>query len=157
MSIFNDPKFKRMVLQAKIVKWWGLARCIYCWALLFGPTMLFTTVINAGLPPVLVWIYLLLMPVCMVVGVVEWIRGLTTLNAPIHYPAKRFVKKPSEERLLKICAVLVANRKDRRYPAGDYDYLRQANSMINRDPSLVSTEAREFYVLVLRTCNVAGV
>ncbi len=157
MSIFNEPYFKKMVTRAKLAKWWGLARCIYCWVLLFGPVAAFATVINAGLPPVLVWLYMLSLPLCILWGIVAWIRGLTTLNAPVHYPAKRFLKKPTEQNLLKICAVLVANRKDRRYPAGDYDYLRQANSLINRDPSLVSTEVRAFYVLVLRTCNVAGV
>lgn len=157
MSIFNDPKFKKMVLAAKAAKWWGLARCIYCWALLFGPMLTFSKVINAGLPYVVVWIYLILFPVCVVLGVTEWIFGLTTLNAPVHYPAKRFLKKPTEKNLLKVCAVLVANRKDRRYPAGDYDYLRQANNLLRREPELVSAEAREFYTLVLRTCNVAGV
>ncbi len=156
MSIFNEPEFKRMVRGVKLCKWWSIARCIYCWAFLLVPLMYLEEAIVV-LSRFWLWMYLLAIVGLFVWGIALWIKGSTMLASPIHKPLKKFIKKPSEIGLRRICAALVANRKDRRYPSLDYDLLREAHSLALRTPDAIPRETLEFYTIILRNCKVAGV
>ena len=156
MSIFNEPAFQKMVRGVKLYRLWSLARCIYCWAFLLVPLM-FLEEAAAALSRLWLWMYLLAIIGLFVWGIALWVKGSTALVSPIHKPLKKFIKKPSEQGLRKVCAALVANRKDLKYPSLDYDLLREAHSIALHSPDVVPAETLQFYTLILRNCKVAGV
>ncbi len=156
MSIFNEPEFQKMVRNVKLCKIWGIARCIYCWVFMLVPLMFLEEAV-AALPRFWLWMYMFAIVGLFAWGIAIWIKGSVTLYSPIHKPLKKFIKKPSEQGLRKVCAALVANRKDRRYPSLDYDLLREAHSIALHAPDAVPRETLEFYTVILRNCNVAGV
>ena len=156
MSIFNEPEFQKMVRGVKLYRLWSLARCIYCWAFLLVPLMFLEEAVMV-LPRLWLWLYLFSIIGLFIWGIALWVKGSTALVSPIHKPLKKFIKNPSELGLRKVCAALVANRKDRKYPSLDYDLLREAHSIALHSPDVVPSETLKFYTLILRNCKVAGV
>ena len=156
MSIFNEPEFQKMVRNVKLCKWWSIARCIYCWPFLLVPLAFLEEAILA-FTRFWLWVYMFAIIGLFVWGVALWIKGSTALLSPIHKPLKKFIKKPSERGLRKVCAALVANRKDRKYPSLDYDLLREAHNIALHNPDVVPAETLDFYTVILRNCKVAGV
>lgn len=156
MSIFNEPAFQALVKRAKLRKLLSLARCVYCWLFLIGPMMLLERVLDQ-LSVAALWAYLIGSLALFVWGVSLWIRGTNGLFTAVHKPLKKFLKDPTEEGLRRICAEMVAVRKEKRYPRPDYDLMRRAHTIAARNTAIISRELFEFYTTILRTCGVAGV
>ncbi len=156
MSIFNEPEFKALVRKVKFLRIWSVFRCIYSWVFLLGPMLGLRWAVD-NLSVALLWVYMLSMPVLFVLGVVLWVKGTNGIFAPVHAPLNKFVKKPTEARLRRVCAELVASRKDRRWPRPDYDLMRKAHTIAAHNTADISRELYKFYTMILKTCGVAGI
>ncbi len=156
MSIFNEPEFKALVRKVKFFRVWSIVRCIYSWVLLLGPMLGLGWAVE-NLSVVWLWVYMLSMPVLFVLGVVVWFKGTNGIFAPVHKPLKKFIKKPTEDGLRRVCAELVSSRKDRQWPKPDYDLMRKAHTIAAHNTADISRELHQFYTMILKTCGVAGI
>ncbi len=156
MSIFNEPEFKALVRKVKWLRVWAVLRCIYSWVFLLGPMLLAPTLIPV-LEGAALAVYLISIPVFFVVGCVLWVKGTNGVFAPVHKPLNKFIKKPTEDGLRRICAELVASRKDRKWPKPDYDLMRRAHTIAMRNTADISRTLADFYTTILKACGVAAI
>lgn len=156
IKIYNDPEFQALVKRAKWRKLFSLARCIYCWAFLVGPPLLLEAY-AVKLTRVWAWVYLVVAVALFIFGVSLWVRGTNGLFVALHKPLCRFLKNPTEEGLRRVCAEMVAVRPGKKYPKQDYDLMRRAHTIAERNTAIISRDLFESYTTILRTCHVAGI